>query len=104
MIGCWRARFPNSANFSTRKVRHFSSESMPGCWRTKQQGVQVRRRRLFASAPAGITFKTDLAKTESMRGATTVTRTLRLIGAIAAMLLVSCDGVDVAGIQGSGGP
>src|SRR5258707_757124 len=39
-----------------------------------------------------------------MRGAKTVRRTHSVIGAVAAMLLVSCDGVDVAGIQGSGGP
>jgi hypothetical protein len=33
-----------------------------------------------------------------------VTRTRRVIGAVVAMLLVSCDGIDVAGIQGSGSP
>src|SRR6266702_2163278 len=110
MIACWPARFPNSANFSTRRARHFSNGWMPGCWRTKPQEVQeARRRRPFAWEPACITFKTNrsAAKTDScMPGAMTVkrTRTHMVIGTAAAMLLASCDGTNVAGIKGSGSP
>src|SRR5258707_15481250 len=68
--------------------------------------TQARRTRLSASAPACITFRTDIHRHYGdMHRGLIMTRTGMVILTVAAALLAACGySADTAGIQGTGSP